>query len=240
MSWIAKSVYLTMSIILCFSLPTMANLRIAYVDAPPYAFLNEDRIESGLLIDSFRDIIRHLKIDAEFIHLPHRRKIDFIEKGKVDLWAGQLNSKVNDELFLVSKTPLFLMELKVYWKNGTKKVTRFEDLNDKNLIMISSYSYGGNHAKLNEQSKSVTLAINHEDAFNKLFSGSDLYLLGYRAISQATIEKFRISNVEEASLNKYKLYLKLSKNYPNAAEIMAKIDAFLVEPKLGPGLSPTK
>lgn len=228
LKWSVRYVYMTTNLLLVLSFPTMANLRIAYIDAPPYAFLDEDNIESGLLIDSFREIAQHLEIQAEFVHLPHRRKIDFIEKRKVDLWAGQIDSKVNNELFLVSKTPLFLMELKVYWKHGTQKVTSIDDLYDKNLILISSFSYGGNHIRLNEESRSVTHAINHEDAFNKLFSANNRYLLGYSAISKATIEKFQIGNIQEASLSKYQLHLKLSKTYPNAPKIMQKIDAFLL------------
>jgi ABC-type amino acid transport substrate-binding protein len=213
---------------LCLSYPAYAKTKIAYVHVPPYAYQDANKRAKGLLIEKFREIMYSIEVEAEFIQLPHRRLIKYIEQGKVDLWAGQDNSQVNNELSLVSKTPLFLMELKVYWKTGTPRVDTFEDLFNKNLIMISSYSYGGNYSKLAKKSESVTYVINHEEGFDKLLTGNNKYLLDYKGISQGVIEKFKITGFQEASLAKYTLYLKLSKAYPNASELMKKINAFLV------------
>lgn len=229
MTSISRSTLPIALLLLCLSLPSYAKVRIAYLEVPPYAYQNANNQPNGLLIDRFREMLQALGMEAEFIHLPHRRLISFIEQNKVDLWAGQDNSRVNNELAFVSKTPLFLMELQVYSKTGTKRVEKFEDLYSKNLILISSYSYGGNYRKLTEESVGVTYALNHEDGFDKLFSGQNKYLLGYKAMSRTVIEKFRITEFQETSLAKYKLYLKMSKTYPDAENIMKKIDAFLID-----------
>jgi polar amino acid transport system substrate-binding protein len=216
-------------LMLCLSLPVFSKIRIAYLDVPPYAYQDANHQAKGELVDRFRDMMQALGMEAEFIHLPHRRLIDFIEQKKVDLWAGQDNSRVNNELALVSKAPLFLMDLQVYSKLGTNKVETFDDLYNKDLILISSYSYGGNYDKLAKHSKSVIYALNHEDGFDKMFSGHNKYLLGYKAMSRKVIEKFYITDLQETSLAKYKLYLKMSKTYPDAANIMNKIDALLID-----------
>lgn len=228
MNRVDQSTCWTFSLIICFSFGAKANnIKIAYVDSPPYAYLNSDNKESGLLIDVIREMMLHLNIEAEFIHLPHRRKIDFINQRKVDLWAGQRNSQVNNQLIYISKSPLFLMELRAYWQTGTEPVVGFNDLTGKNLILISSYSYGGNYTMLNKNSKSMTFAISHDDAFNKLFSIKNSYLLGYNTIAKEFIKKFHISNVQNATLTRYNLYLKLSRSYPDAINIMKEIDNFL-------------
>jgi ABC-type amino acid transport substrate-binding protein len=228
MKCVSTIVYPLIYLVIFFSFPSSAKPRIAYVDVPPYAYQDANKIAKGLLIDKFREIMYSLEMEAEFIHLPHRRLIDFLEQGKIDLWAGQDNSQVNNELSLVSKSPLFVMELQAYWKTGTKRVDKPEDLNNKNLILISSYSYGGNYAKFAKESESVNYVINHEDGFDKLLSGNNQYLLGYKGISQEVIKKFKITNFQETSLAKYTLHLKLSKTYPDASELMKKIDAFLL------------
>ena len=92
--------------------------------------------------------------------------------------------------------PVFIMELQAYWKLGNKSVDKFEDLKNKNLVLISSYSYGGCFSQLSEESHSVSYVINHEDGFDKLLSGDNQYLLGYKKISHGVIDKFQITNVK--------------------------------------------
>jgi hypothetical protein len=221
----------------CFSAPAFANLKIAYVDVPPYAFQAPNKKAKGLLIDSFRGIVQTLDLEAEFVYLPHRRLLDFIKKGNVDLWAGLDKSQISDDLALVSKTPLFVMELQVYWKADTTSVDKLEDLVDKNLILISSYSYGGNYNKLSEGSRSVRYTINHEDGFEQLLSGNKEYLLVYKQISEQIIDKFQITGVQKTTLAKYDLYVKLSRTYPNAIEVMQEIDEYLLTLKKNPKIN---
>jgi polar amino acid transport system substrate-binding protein len=205
----------------------LAKIRIAYVDAPPYAYQDKANQANGQLIEMFRELALVINEEAQFIYLPHRRQIDFIEQGKVDLWAGQKDSLVNSELSLVSATPLFSMELQVYWKKGSPPMAALLDLQDKHLILISSYAYGGNYSALVTNSKSVTYVVNHEDGFNQLFSADHKYLLGYQKIAQQVVDKFNIKGFQKASMAKYDLYLKLSKNYPNATAVMKKINDYL-------------
>lgn len=215
--------------LMCVSFAGSAKLRVAYIDIPPYAYVNKSGVESGLLVERFKDIIQHIGADAEFIHLPHRRKIEFIEQGKVDLWAGQRDSRVDNSLFIISQTPLFFMDLRVYWKAVSKRVKTLGDLDNKKLILISSYSYGGHHRNLTKNSHSVDFVINHEEGFDKLFSGSDKYFLGYHAIAKQVIIKYQIENWQETSLAKYALYLKISKDYPNAPKLMDKVNGYLLK-----------
>jgi hypothetical protein len=76
-----------------------------------------------------------------------------------------------------------------------------------NFLVISSYSYSGNHSKFIKQSQSIKYVINHEDAFDILLYGNIEYSLGYKGMSQEVIKKFHIIGFQEASIGKYRLYL---------------------------------
>lgn len=122
MKCVVRYKYLLVFWLLCFPWLSSAKLRIAYVDVPPYAYQDTNQKANGLLIDAFREITHSVGEDAVFLHLPHRRLIDFIEQKKVDLWAGLNNSRVKNELTLVSKTPLFVMDLKYIGKLVLKEL----------------------------------------------------------------------------------------------------------------------
>lgn len=77
----------------------------------------------------------------------------------------------------------------------------------------------------------MTYAINHEDGFDKLYDGQGQYMLGYKRISQSVMQKFELTGFHQSSLAKYDLYLKLSKHYPNAPAVMAKINQYLSQSK---------
>lgn len=228
MKCILKFKYYSIIVLLLTSWMSEAKLRIAYIDVPPFAFQDERMQPQGLLIEAFNEIANAVSQEPEFIHLPHRRLIDFIERGEVDLWAGQANSQVNDEVALVSNTPLFVMDLQVYWQKGTPSIRSLSDLSGKKLLLISSFSYGGNLLKLRKESESIQFVINHEVGFDALFNSELHYLLGYQRISQSVIDKFAITNIENTSIAKYKLYLKIAKVHPDAKKLMQQIDTFLL------------
>lgn len=115
---IKKSSTLLMSMLMVFVMISQkshaTSFRIAFVDVPPYAYLDINGKPKGSLVQRFQEICIALDIEPVFIHLPHRRQIEFIEQGEVDIWAGQKMSQVSNEISLVSDTPLFSMELQVF------------------------------------------------------------------------------------------------------------------------------
>lgn len=210
--------------------PSLANdkLRVAYIDVPPYSFQDTNRQPRGQLIERFKDIAQALDMEAEFIYLPHRRLIQFIEGGNVDMWAGLQRSRINSDVSIMSKQTLFLMQLDAFWKKGTEPVKHFDALINRDLVLISSYSYGGRYSQLATKSRNIRYALNHEDGFDQLMTLNGFYLLGYKDIAQEVIDKFSIVGFEQSSLATYELYLKIAKHYPNAKQLMDKVDQYLI------------
>lgn len=203
------------------------TVRIAFIDVPPYAYQNQEQQPKGKLIERFKEIMSAIDMEIEFIHLPHRRLVQFIEAGNVDVWAGLKQSRIKQDISFISNTPLFTMKLEAYWRKGTTPVQQFDALQGQNIILISSYSYGGRYEHLARGSRHTRFAIDHEDGFDQLMTQRNFYLLGYKAIAEETIEKFNISGVEHASLARYELYFKVAKTYPGAEELIRDVDEFL-------------
>lgn len=205
-------------------LKSVEALRFAYIDVPPYAFQTTDGQASGMLIEQVRQISSAIGEPITFVYLPHRRLIPFIESGEVDFWAGQKQSNVEESLSLVSDSPVFMMDMQAFWLSGNTPVESVEALKGKPLILISSYGYQGYLADLVDASDDVIFVTSHEDGVDALYDNPDHYLLGYKKIGQAVLERFDIRNVTSSSLLKTPLYLKLSSRLDNANAIMKAIN----------------
>lgn len=215
------------TMLLSVTVDAKQTVRIAFIDVPPYAYQNQEQQPKGKLIERFKEIMSAIDMEIEFIHLPHRRLVQFIEAGNVDVWAGLARSRIDDNISFMTSQPLFVMKLDAYWKQGTPSVTQLADLKDRNTILISSYSYGGHYRKLAEESLHTRSAINHEDGFDQLMTNHGFYLLGYHEIAQQVIQKFDIKGIEHAPLARYELHLKMSKSFPNANALIKEIDSII-------------
>ena len=78
--------------------PIRNTINVAFVDAPPFSYLDSETRESGTLIELFREVAQQLALEPVFIYVPHKRQLEFIKDGKVDMWAGQKNSRIGDDI----------------------------------------------------------------------------------------------------------------------------------------------
>ncbi|MCP4060598.1 MAG: transporter substrate-binding domain-containing protein [Pseudoalteromonas sp.] len=202
-------------------------LRVAFVDVPPLSYADLNGVPKGSLIKKFRAICEMLNLEPEFVYVPHKRLLKTIESGAVHMWAGQKKSRVNTEIALTSKNPVINMSLNVYWKKGGPAVSKWDDLSNKNLILISSYSYGGKHRALEKGSLSTRFVISHEQGFDVLSSDKQQYLLGYESISNEIINRFHVEDVKSATLGQFDLYIKVHKDTPNSDIIIEKVNDIL-------------
>ena len=207
--------------------PIRNTINVAFVDAPPFSYLDSETRESGTLIELFREVAQQLALEPVFIYVPHKRQLEFIKDGQVDMWAGQKNSRIGDDISITSSTPLFSMELRAFWNKGQTGLASIDALHGKPLILISSYSYGGWYQTLRDNSPQVQYAINHENGFEKLFASKRAYLLGYTSIANEVFQKYQVNNFESAPLSVYPLHLKLANHFPNTESYMIRINHYL-------------
>lgn len=191
---------------------------------PPYAWQDKNLQPRGKLVYEFKTILDTLEMDYEFIFLPHRRLIAFIEAGQVDLWAALYNSKINNDIALVSSNPIFEMEMQVFWHPKQRTIGEIGDLFGESLILVSAYSYGGNYKLLAEKATDVHFVIDHAHGFDRLFNSPNSYLLGYKDIADNVKGQYNISGIKRKSLAKYKLHIKVRKKLSDSKKLIDRID----------------
>lgn len=165
---------------LCGSSHAANGINMAYTEFPPFSYTDENNDAKGSLIQSYQKLMDLTALEPQFVSLPTRRVYEFIEEGKIDMWAGIPDSNVPMHDVLMSQQPIIEIELRAYWKKGTPPIHSAENLRGKQTILISSYSYGGLYDMLVESNIDKTgFAIDHEDGFKQLYALDNAYLLAY-------------------------------------------------------------
>lgn len=128
---------------------------------------------------------------------------------------------------LFSRKPLTSAEIRVYRRAGTPSVRAREDLAGKSVIVIRGYSYGGLAAHIaDERHRIVSEATNsHQSAIRMLERGRADYLVDYAGPAAEAMAAEGVSGLESDLLVRQDVYLVLSKRYPDAAAVMARLEA---------------
>ncbi|NVK19613.1 MAG: transporter substrate-binding domain-containing protein [Methylocystaceae bacterium] len=144
---------------------------------------------------------------------------------------------------LVSKEPVAMVEIRVFHKKDSPAITKPEDLNGKSVITIRGYSYAGTMKHIQDKNNRIDnyLAPSHHAAFEMFASGRADYLLDYAFPAAEVLEEHPIKDITYSTLKQTNIYLILNKEYPDAENVMAKLeeisktidkDEFLTSPTL--------
>jgi len=127
---------------------------------------------------------------------------------------------------LVSKDPVALVEIRVFHKKGTPAITKREDLNGKSVITIRGYSYAGTLKYIQDETNEIENypAPNHHAAFDMFDSGRADYILDYAFPAAEVLEENPIKDITYSTLKQTNVYLILHKDYPDAENVMAKLE----------------
>ena len=127
---------------------------------------------------------------------------------------------------LLSKKPVAAVDLRVFRKRNSPPITSRIDLNGKRIIAIHGYSYGGIAKYVKDPVNLVQLneARNHESAFAMLEAGRGDYVIDYAEPARETLAISGIKNVASESISRKDVFLVLNKNYPNARQVMKKLE----------------
>ena len=128
---------------------------------------------------------------------------------------------------LLSRKPVAATELRVYRKAGTPSVGRREELAGKTVITIRGYSYGGLLEFILAPANRVVHSATgrHDSAFAMLAAGRGDYLLDYPGPAAEVLADHPIAGLESDLLSRLDIHLVLSRGYPDAAAVMARLEA---------------
>lgn len=130
---------------------------------------------------------------------------------------------------LSSRVPVTSSELRVYRAAGKPPIRSKEDLAGKRVITIRGYSYGGLLAFIDEPANKIAnhAAVRHDIAFSMLEAGRGDYLLDYAGPAAEVLAAQPIPGVQSDLLSRQDVFLVLSRSYPDAPAVLARLEAIL-------------
>ena len=158
--------------------------------------------------------------------LPAARLFDYLRDGQTD-FSMLVKGPAFEKCCLISKHPVAGTELRVYRRKGLAPITSKEGLAGKEIITVHGYSYGGILSFIKDPANKIgnNGTVSHESAFAMLERGRADYLLDYAGPAQEVLVDHPIRDLEFDVIDRLNVHLILSRSYPGAEALMAKLEA---------------
>lgn len=164
-----KAGILLITLLLVFAKPAFAEpIRLAYVDFPPYEYVENGRA-AGVLVTIVKEVFERAEVDLQLEFLPFKRAFEYVVAKRLD---GLFNLyKIDDRLPLFDYSePIIVNELVLFVKNSSDlKFESIDDLKGLKIGAMRGYTYGDKFDKNDLFIKE--LSSNHEAIFKKLARG---------------------------------------------------------------------
>ncbi|KAA1174486.1 transporter substrate-binding domain-containing protein [Marinobacter salinexigens] len=201
------------------------TVRIAYVEFPPITYRNDDGEPSGMFIDITRKVALEAGYTPEFLYLPVSRAYLYLENGQIDAWTGVSGVPALMGHVLESWASPMPVQLSAWYLSGRSALNHFDQLQNKRVIVIGGYTYGGLLYWLEGQpSIRVTEAPNHRAALEMLKRDRGDYLLDYRQPVRDILTMPGDSQIRESEVRSRNLAWLFSLANPRAALLREEFD----------------
>ncbi len=133
------------------------------------------------------------------------------------------------ESSIFSKKPVYSTNLNIYYIGDKPPISTKEDLVGASIVTIRGYSYGSLGKFIRNPKNSIINEVTntHSSAFRMLELGRVDYLLDYASAAEDIISKNSISQLQSNTISKLNIFLVLSKSYPNADEVMTRLETII-------------
>jgi len=154
---------------------------------------------------------------------PAKRMFENLRNG-VSKFSMLVNAPALKGCCLVSKAPVAVVELRVYSRGNSAAINKRDDLLDKDVITIRGYSYAGIKRFITQNKISYSEAGDHHAAFAMLEAGRADYVIDYANPAEEVLQASPIKDIKFETMSQAKVHLILSKAYPDAENVMAKLE----------------
>ena len=197
-----------------------------YSDLPPYEFSNPQRQADGLGIIQVRKVLTAAGFQPEFQFYSLQRGLNALEND-IDFTAVVAPSGQQTQQFHLSRLPVSAVELGVVRLRATKRMTSLNQLQHYPYLALSETRF----TFLLQRPELAAFAVkrydisNQPDAFRLLLSGRYDYFLCYHASEMALANPMLVFD----PLEQLPVHLALSRQHPEAARLMLRVDAVLAQ-----------
>jgi len=194
----------------------------------PFQYRNKAQELIGLDIEIFKAVIERANLKADFVELPWKRHLRYIESGEIDIAFGA--SYTNErEKYAYFTIPYRLETVKLFIRNGDKfKINTLKDITKYNFLLgvEAGYYYGDTFQKLMKDPKfkqHTNEVLDIEQNISMLLKGRINGLLADPNTITAFCDKYKITGeLELYPLNIYQadIYMMLSRKSLNSETLI--------------------
>jgi len=176
-------IFVLLCMFLCNLAQAIAPVKVGYVEFPPLFSTSNDGSAQGELVDLLDKVLNRAGYQYVVSPYPPKRLFRYLNRGKIDLWLGLDNKEIIRERVLVGQSTVSELHLFAYSLPSAPQVIDFSSLNNKSVIVIRGYGYGGRMEYIKDPSNNITYieTPNHDSGLNLLKIGRADYFLDYQA-----------------------------------------------------------
>lgn len=201
-------------------------VRIGYVEFPPVASTNEQGKAEGTVIDILDKVLRHAGYNYSTTSYPTKRITSYLTTGKIDLWLGISSNPAFRDTTLVGDSEVYKITMQSYVIGNKPPVKVKQDLNNKTVIVMRGYSYGGWIDYIKDPANDISYieTNSHRSALMLLKVGRGDYLLDYKITVDHALQNLDINNIVATKLAEIPSYFVVSKHFPNAKKLLSDLE----------------
>lgn len=170
--------------------------------------------------------LKHAGISYRLDIYPTKRLYRNLGLGKTDLFLGIKGSPEYDDNVLYSKMAISQIQMRVYAIGNTPLPSVKEEINGHKIITMRGYGYGGLVAYFDDPQNNieVTPTSEHRSSFLMLKRKRADYVINYKHPSETALADLTIENLKYTNFYDAKVYFIVSKETPNAQQLMDKLE----------------
>ena len=181
------------------------------------------------LVPYAKELFKRAGIEFSAKAYPAKRLFKNMASGKLN-FSMLVKAPILSECCLFSKKPIVSFPIKAFYRYGNPPIKSKEDLLGKNLAMIHGYTYGKlrKFVENNEIKSRIRSATDHRDLLMLLINRDvKEYAIDYAPVAEEVIRENPVlpnPRIQSDTIFMIHTYLTLAKSYPNAEEIMEKLE----------------
>lgn len=225
-SYCISFIFLLSFSLLCSAEDALPEIEYAYPNQSVWTiYKDENGVLKNPLLEFASALFQQANMKWHAAPYPAKRLFNNLRKG-VSNFSILVRAASLQDCCIFSKEPVTSTELRVYRLSSAPPIQNKQDLIEKRVITILGYSYGelGRFIRNKDNHIEIFNAPNHQSAFAMLEHKRAEYVLDYTGPSIEVLTEKPITGIQDHVLSQLNVYLILNKNYPNAQEVMDKLE----------------
>ncbi len=228
------------SIVICSTIAVVAEepkeiKTLVYVHPSPPILTQLD--DNGVVYDpvlrKMEAIFKEAELEWQDSPLPIHRMYEYLNT-RPETFSILVKTPYIIECCITSEKPVFLVELGVFRHTKTPPLPQIHSILGKHIITIEGYSYGILRPFLTDEDSNIVQypAKTHQSAYSMLKAGRADYLLDYRGPVREVLKEKVDHDIQYDVLDTLELYFIFNKKYPDAENILIKLEEIASRPGL--------